>query len=291
MEEVRMNEGMIGHYEKYLFEQEKSRATIEKYLRDVKKFYSFLSEDKCIDKESIILFKTYLSEKYKISSANSMLAAVNNFLDFIGLASYKVKQFKIQRMLFCQKEKELTREEYQRLVAAAERRNNQRMSLVMQAICSTGIRVSEHRFLTVEAINEGCIHIYNKGKSRIVFISEELGEVLSAYCREEKIMSGPVFITKSGKPLDRSNIWSMMKSLCDEAGVDSKKVFPHNLRHLFAFTFYGIDKDLLRLADVLGHSSIETTRIYTVSSGREHRQILSKLGLVIGREKRKRHII
>lgn len=150
----------------------------------------------------------------------------------------------------------------------------------MQAICSTGIRVSEHRFITAESLREGCLRIYNKGKSRIVFLPPELITVLKQYCREAGIERGPVFITKSGRPLDRSNIWSMMKSLCDDAKVERKKVYPHNLRHLFAFTFYGVEKDLLRLADILGHTSVDTTRIYTISSGWEHKRILSKLGLV-----------
>lgn len=287
MNELKMTKEMMEHYKEHLFEQEKSQATIDKYLRDVKKFYDFLTDDKWIVKENLILFKNYLSETYKMSSANSMLAAVNNFLEFIGLASCRVKQFKIQKALFCRKEKELTRKEYERLVFAAKHKKNERISLVMQTICSTGIRVSEHRFITAEAIQEGLIRIYNKGKSRIVFLPPELAEILKAYCKDQKIVSGPVFITKSGKPLDRSNIWSMMKALCEEAGVDSEKVFPHNLRHLFAYTFYGIDKDLIRLADVLGHSSVDTTRIYTISSGWEHKQILSKLGLVLGYDRRK----
>ncbi|WP_215701172.1 tyrosine-type recombinase/integrase [Clostridium sp. MCC353] len=271
---------MIPAFETYLYEQERSKATIEKYIRDLKKLFSYLADERIISKEKMIRFKQDLIKTYKASSVNSILAAVNHFLEFLGAGEYRVKQVKLQRKLFCQQEQELSKEEYFRLVNAANRKKNKRICLLMQAICSTGIRVSEHRFITVEALKEGCLRIYNKGKSRIVFLPPELCTVLKQYCQGTKIISGPVFITKSGRPLDRSNIWTMMKALCGDAKVDSKKVYPHNLRHLFAFTFYGIEKDLLRLADILGHASVDTTRIYTVSSGWEHKRILSKLGLV-----------
>lgn len=270
----------IEDYEKYLFKEERSRATIEKYIRDIRKFFAFLSEDKCVNKEVMISFKNQLVQTYKISSANSILVAVNNFLSYSGLTECRVKQFKQQRSLFCRKEQELTKEEYRRLVQAAKSRDNERLGLLMQTICCTGIRVSEHQFISVEALNQGYAVISNKGKTRTVFLTQELSARLKEYCSRNHIESGSVFITKSGKPLDRSNIWTMMKALCKDAGVDSKKVYPHNLRHLFAFTFYGIEKDLLRLADILGHSSIETTRIYTVSSGTEHKKMLSRLNLL-----------
>ncbi|MBT9777067.1 tyrosine-type recombinase/integrase [Clostridium sp. MCC353] len=271
---------MIPAFEKYLYEQERSQATIKKYIRDLKKLFTYLAEDLEISKEKMIRFKQELTGCYKPASVNSILAAVNHFLEFAGLGEYKVKQVRVQKTLFCQQERELSKEEYFRLVNAAKQKKNQRISVLMQAICSTGIRVSEHRFITAEALKEGYFRIYNKGKSRIVFLPPELIHVLKQYCLENGIEHGPVFITKSGRPLDRSNIWSMMKALCGEAGVDQKKVYPHNLRHLFAFTFYGVEKDLLRLADILGHTSVDTTRIYTVSSGWEHKRILSKLGLV-----------
>uniref|UniRef100_UPI0015E15CAD tyrosine-type recombinase/integrase n=1 Tax=Clostridium sp. chh4-2 TaxID=2067550 RepID=UPI0015E15CAD len=277
---MKLNMEMIPVFERYLYEQERSRATIEKYIRDLKKLFIYLAEDLEVSKDKMIQFKQDLTERYKTSSVNSILAAVNHFLTFAGMGDCRVKQVRVQRNLFCQQEKELSREEYFRLVNAAQDKKNKRISCLMQAICSTGIRVSEHRFITVEALKEGCLRIYNKGKSRIVFLPPELITVLKQYCREAGIGSGPVFVTKSGRPLDRSNIWSMMKALCEDAKVDSKKVYPHNLRHLFAFTFYGIEKDLLRLADVLGHANVDTTRIYTVSSGWEHKRILSKLGLV-----------
>lgn len=271
---------MISAFERYLYEQERSQATIKKYIRDLNKLFTYLAEDLEISKEKMIRFKQDLTKRYKPASVNSILAAVNHFLEFAGLGEYKVKQVRVQKALFCQQERELTKDEYFRLINAAKQKKNQRIGVLMQAICSTGIRVSEHRFITVEALTEGHFRIYNKGKSRIVFLPPELTGVLKRYCQENKIERGPVFITKNRRPLDRSNIWSMMKALCGEADVDRKKVYPHNLRHLFAFTFYGVEKDLLRLADILGHTSVDTTRIYTVSSGWEHKRILSKLGLV-----------
>lgn len=271
---------MIQSFERYLYEQERSRATIEKYIRDLKKLFCYLADDLEISKEKMIKFKQELTDRYKTASVNSILAAVNQFLEFAGVGACKVKQVRVQKLLFCRQERELSKEEYFRLVTAAKKKNNQRISVLMQAICSTGIRVSEHKFITVEALKEGYLRIYNKGKSRIVFLPAELVIVLKQYCSESGIQRGPVFVTKSGRPLDRSNIWAMMKSLCEEAKVEQKKVYPHNLRHLFAFTFYGVEKDLIRLADILGHTNVDTTRIYTVSSGREHKRILSKLGLV-----------
>lgn len=282
-----LNKEMISEFERYLYEQERSRATIDKYVRDLKKLFSYLSEDLELNKDKMIQFKQELTNHYKATSINSILAAVNHFLEFVGAGECRVKQVRIQKKLFCQQERELSKEEYFRLVSAAKRKKNQRICVLMQAICSTGIRVSEHQFITVEALKEGCIRIYNKGKSRIVFLPSELVTVLKRYCWENGIDHGSVFITKSGRPLDRSNVWTMMKALCEDANVDKKKVYPHNLRHLFAFTFYGIEKDLLRLADILGHTSVDTTRIYTVSSGWEHKRILSKLGL-IHRNDRKR---
>lgn len=278
---MELTNDMITEFRDYLYEQEKSKATIEKYTRDLNKFYQFLTGEMEVTKEKMICFKQNLVEQYKISSVNSILAAVNHFLQYIGLADCKVKQVKVQKQMFRSKEEELTRAEYQRLVLAAKETENERICLLMQAICTTGIRVSEHQFITVEAIKEGYLRIYNKGKSRIVFLPKELEKTLLAYCGKKKITSGPVFVTKHGKPMDRSNIWATMKSLCDMAGVDREKVYPHNLRHLFAYTFYGIEKDLLRLADVLGHTSINTTRIYTASDGMEHRRIMSKLELAL----------
>ena len=192
-----------------------------------------------------------------------------------------MRTVKTQRNLFCVPEKELTKKEYLRLLAAAERENNQRLNLLMQTICSTGIRVSELQYITVEAIRQGCAHVNCKNKIRVIFLPKPLCRILSRYIHKQGIQSGAVFITRSGKPMDRSNIWAAMKALCVSAGVEPSKVFPHNLRHLFARTFYSIEKDIFRLADLLGHSSIETTRIYTISSGEEHRRKIEMLGLII----------
>lgn len=286
MTQKKITEKTMNEFKYYLYEQERSKATIDKYMRDLKKFYLFLGNDRTLNKENVILYKRYLTENYKPNSANSMIVAINSFLEFAGAPDCKVKQLKVQKNLFCHQDKELTKEEYKRLVSAARVKKNERISLLMQTICSTGIRVSEHRYITVEGVREGKVMINNKGKSRIIFLPPELTVILQDYCRRKKIETGAVFITKSGKPLDRSNIWTMMKRLCQEAGVDQKKVFPHNLRHLFAFTFYEIEKDIIRLADVLGHSSVDTARIYTVSSGWEHKKILSKLGLVLDSPKK-----
>ena len=222
-----------------------------------------------------------MTEDYAPSSINTMLAAMNGLLDFCGLAALKVKPLKIQRSLFSDGEKELTREEYIRLIRAAEQDGSERLSLVIQTICATGIRVSELQFITAEAIQSGRAEISNKGKRRIVFLPNGLRKLLTVYLHKQDKTSGAVFTTRTGRPLDRSNIWRDMKALCQSAGVDPKKVFPHNLRHLFARTFYSVDHDLSRLADILGHSNIATTRIYTAECGSVHAQQIEKLGLII----------
>lgn len=281
MSRKKMELNAIEEYGGYLYEEERSAATIKKYLHDLTLFYHFLPGDKQVEKGSVIEFKRYLGDHYKISSANSILAAVNSFFTYKGWNECKVKQYKVQKNMFCRKEQELSKEEYKKLVKAALEHADERLSLLMQAICSTGIRVSEHRFLTVEAVEKGYAVIRNKGKVRTVFMPSKLQEVLKEYCNRMQIQQGPVFITKNGNPLDRSNIWTMMKALCRRAGVDAAKVYPHNLRHLFAYTFYGTQRDLLRLSDILGHTSIETTRVYTISSGSEHKREISGLGLVL----------
>lgn len=269
----------IKKYQMFLFEEEKSQATIEKYIRDIQAFSQFLG-DQPITKESVILYKQSLLKDYKTSSINSMLVAINSLLEFLGCSECKVKLLKVQRRLFCSQDKELTKDEYKRLLIAARKHNNERLYLLIQTICSTGIRVSELKFITVESLKSGKSIIRNKGKIREIFLPKELRKILLSYCRRRKIVSGSIFITKNGKPLNRSNIWSSMKALCQDAKVDKGKVFPHNLRHLFAFTYYKIDKDLVRLADILGHSNIETTRIYTMTTGNEYVKKLSLMGLV-----------
>ena len=268
-------------FRNYLLEEERSAATIEKYGRDVLAFLSWLSDCEEISKEVVVGYKQAIIGKYKTTSANSMLVSVNRFLDFIGKKDCQVKLFKIQRNPFRKKDKELTKEEYNRLILAAKAKSSSRLFLMIQAICSTGIRVSEHRFITREALERGRITIYNKGKERVVFLPKKLKKCLLQYCRQNGIYSGPVFVTKNGTPVNRCNVWAEMKALCKEAGVSPEKVFPHNLRHLFAVTYYRMQKDIVHLADILGHSNIEYTRIYTFTSEEEHACVLSRMCLLI----------
>ena len=279
-----VTEEALIQYERYLKDGEKSRATVEKYLRDVRKFWDYLGEwgVQEFDKEQVLEYKRYLNEHYKTTSANSMLAAINSFFEYLGCEEYKVKLFKIQRVQFCEPEKELTEKEYGRLVQAAERKGDSRMSMLLQTIGSTGIRISELRFITVESLEHGRAEIYNKGKSRVALLPAELMKVLKKYCRRMGITGGSIFITRNGRPMDRSNINKKMKELGREAGVDERKVFPHNFRHLFARTFYRIEKDVVRLMDLLGHSNINTTRIYTVDTESQPRRQLSRMHLVYG---------
>lgn len=272
----------LRKYKEYLYEEERSQATITKYMRDVMQFYHYLPEGyKVITKEVLVTYKNSLSDKYKISSINSMLAALNGLLDFMKLSYLKLKLHKIQRSVFYEEEQELTKNEYKRLLDCALRKGNKRLYMLMQTICGTSIRVSEHQYITVESLKEGKAVVKNKGKIRIIFIPGKLKKMLKDYCRKENIIRGAVFITKSGNPMDRSNIWNAMKKLCREAKVSDKKVFPHNLRHLFALTYYRMQKDVVRLADILGHASIETTRTYTMTTGKECQKSLSKMNLVV----------
>lgn len=271
---------MIEDFKEYLINDEKSENTIEKYLRDVKAFSKFASGRE-IEKSVSMEFKTALIEKYEVTSANSMIASVNAFLRFVGWVDCFIKQFKMQKKVFCSEEKELTKEEYIRLVNTAKQKGNQRLNLILQSICSCGIRVSELQFITVEAVRKGEAIVSCKNKTRTVFIVRELQKKLLDYIKETRITSGCVFVTKSGKPMNRCNIWREMKSLCEQAGVLPEKVFPHNLRHLFARTFYGIEKDIAKLADILGHSNINTTRIYIITSGAEHKRKMESMRLII----------
>lgn len=266
-------------FEAYLYRQERSTNTIAKYMRDLRTLFTFLA-GKPVTKEILMEWKSYLTETYAPASVNSMLAAVNTFLDWLGVPGLKVKPLKIQREIFAKPEKELTRDEYRRLVETADRQHNRRLSLLLQTICATGIRVSELQFITVEAVRVSRAAVDCKGKTRTVLLPMDLCRALHCYCRETGIEDGVIFRTKNGKPLDRSNIWKDMKALCKSAGVEPGKVFPHNLRHLFARTFYGLEKDLSRLADLLGHTNITTTRIYTMESGQEHSKLLERMGLV-----------
>ena len=233
-------------------------------------------------KESVISYKNKLiSDNYAVRSINSMLASLNGLFSFLGWGDLKVKSIKLQRQIYCPEEKELTKAEYMRLVNTAKQKGNERLNLLIQTICGTGIRVSELEYITVESVKCGEAVVSLKGKTRSVFIVRELQKKLLRYAAEQKITSGAIFITRSGKPMSRTNIWREMKSLCEQSGVNPQKVFPHNLRHLFARTFYGIEKDIAKLADILGHSSINTTRIYIITTGNEHRQRMENMRLVI----------
>lgn len=271
---------MIEEFESYLRSDEKSENTIEKYLRDVRAFCVFAGT-KEIHKAVVMEFKTSLVEKYEVASANSMIAAVNAFLRFMGWVDCCIKQFKVQKKAFCSEDKELTKAEYIRLVNTAKEEGNERLNLLLQTICGTGIRVSELQFITVEAVRKGEAIVSCKNKTRTVFIVRELQKKLLNYIRDKGITTGCIFITKFGKPMSRCNIWREMKALCEQAGVSPDKVFPHNLRHLFARTFYGIDKDIAKLADILGHSNINTTRIYIITTGAEHKRKMENMRLII----------
>lgn len=282
MKKVILNLKTLSKYKEYLYEQERSEATIEKYMRDVTHFYEYLPDgNNQITKEVLVTYKHSLSDKYKISSINSMLVALNGLLNFMKLSNLKLKLHKVQRSAFYEEERELTKNEYKRLLDTALRNGDERLFMLLQTICGTGIRVSEHRYITVESLKEGKAIVKNKGKVRIIFIPVKLKKMLRDYCRKEKITKGSIFITRNGKPMDRSNIWNAMKRLCREARICEKKGFPHNLRHLFALTYYRLQKDVVRLADILGHASIDTTRTYTKTTGKECQKSLSKMDLVI----------
>lgn len=271
----------IDCFKKYLREEEKSENTIEKYLRDVRAFAAYLKSAE-ITKEAVIAYKNkLLSENYAARSVNSMLASLNSLFSFLGWMDCRVKSIKLQRQIYCSEEKELTKAEYIRLVHTAKQKGNKRLNLILQTICGTGIRVSELQFITVEAVKNGEATVSLKGKTRSVFIVKELQKKLLRYASEQKIQTGSIFITRTGKPISRTNIWREMKKLCKEAGVEPQKVFPHNLRHLFARVFYGIEKDIAKLADILGHSSINTTRIYIISTGDEHRKRMENMRLIL----------
>lgn len=271
---------LINNFKIYLYEEERSDNTIEKYMRDIRFFREWL-QDKGIDKSIVIEYKKELCERYAIKSVNSMLSSINAFFVFMGWYDLKVKTLKIQRRIFADKSKELSKSDYERLLIAAKNKKNERLYYLMQTIAGTGLRVSEIKYVTCEAVRQGQAVINCKGKIRQIFLPKKLCQMLKKYVKSQNIKSGSVFVTRSGRPLDRYAIWKMLKDLCESAGVSKDKVFPHNFRHLFARTFYSLQKDIVRLADILGHSSVETTRLYTMESGTEHIKQLQKLGLLI----------
>lgn len=279
MRNRRLSKADIECFREHLCQEEKSAATVEKYIRDTHAFYLFLA-GQSITKERVMEYKQGLIEKgYAVRSINSMLASINNLLGFLDCAECRVKTLRTQRCIYSAEEKELTKAEYFRLVEAA--RNNTRLCLLLQTICSCGIRVSELQYFTVEAVQQGEVVISCKGKTRTILVPGSLKKKLLVFTHKSGIQSGVIFRTKSGNPMNRSNIWSEMKKLCQLANVKASKVFPHNLRKLFARTFYGIEKDIAKLADILGHSNIETTRIYIMTTGIEHRRKIERLGLVV----------
>ena len=276
-----LTDAVIQEFEKHLVLEEKSAHTVEKYVRDVRAFLIFCGGAEIL-KETAIAFKQHLLEsRYAVRSVNSILASLNSLFDWLGWVDCRVKALKTQKQLFCPEEKELTKAEYLRLVQAAQQSGNERLHLILQTICGTGIRVSELPFITVEAARSGDAIVSCKGKTRSVFLVKPLQKKLLRYCAKQGIISGSIFVTRTGKPISRTNIWREMKGLCEQANVDPRKVFPHNLRHLFARVFYGIEKDIAKLADILGHSSINTTRIYIISTGTEHRQRMESMRLII----------
>lgn len=279
MEERIINQKQIQQFSQYLAQEEKSAATVEKYLRDVQAFHRFV-EGRSVNKELVIAYKKQCMEQgYAVRSINSMLASINSFLGFMGWLDCKVKSIRLQRQVYSTEEKELTKDEYLRLLEAS--RGKEQLNLVLQTICGTGIRVSELRYFTLEMVRTGTVTVNCKSKTRTILVPGKLRKLLVDYAKRNKIAGGVIFRGKNGRPLDRSSIWRQMKQLCRQAGVSESKVFPHNLRKLFARTFYGIEKDIAKLADILGHSSINTTRIYIMTTGAEHRLKIERLGLVV----------
>lgn len=273
-----INTDAIVRYAAFLRENEKSPVTVGKYTRDVAAFAAYVANEP-LTRETVLAYKETLIARYAAASVNSMLAALNGFFRFLGKGELCVKHIRCQRRIFCEEERRLTQEEYKRLIDAAEK--DERLRMILLTICGTGIRVSELRFFTVEAIEDRAVTVRCKNKSRTVLLPEKLRRRLLAYAKKRGIQSGAVFVTRTGRQIDRSNIWAQMKRLCTSASVCEKKVFPHNLRKLFARTFYHADKDIAKLADLLGHGSIDTTRIYVMTSDREHRRLIDRLGLIV----------
>ena len=277
---LQLKEREFDQFEDYLRHDEREESTIEAYLRSLTRFAEW-ADGRAVTKELAMEWKTALSESgYRPISVNAMLAAVNKFFTCMGREDCKVKYLKLQRQMFRKSEKDLSKEEYQRLVQAAHEKGDLRMELILETICATGIRVGELKYITVEAIRAGVAEIALKGKIRTILLPRRLCRKLQKYAKQQKIASGKIFLTQDGLPVSRQSIWTRMKALCEAAGVERSKVFPHNLRSLFARSFYGSCHDVVRLADVLGHSSIETTRIYLMSTGKEYLRQLDKLGLV-----------
>lgn len=269
----------INEYKKYLFAAEKAKATVTKYINEAERLAEYLNGNQ-LSKRALLEYREILAENFSSRTVNTKLAAINGYLSFIGADEYKVQLLKVQRRAFIDESRELSAAEYKRLVNAADAGGNERLSLVMQTICATGIRISELSCITTDAIEKRQTEIRLKGKSRTVLIPNKLCKKLAEYATRQHIGSGVIFRTKGGRPIDRANVCHDMKRLCDAAHVEQSKVFPHNLRHLFARAFYSVEKNLPHLADVLGHSSIETTRIYVAASSKQHERTLERMKLI-----------
>ncbi len=271
----------IEHYRRELMEAEKSAATVEKYIRDIRTSVQWLGDDHAVSKERVIQYKEYLKNHYKVTSTNSMLVALNRYFQYLGWSDCCVKGLKAQQQMFSSESRELKQQEYEKLVETARRNRKEQLALIIETITGTRIRISELVYITAEAVIQGKAEVSCKGKWRQIYLTKELRKRLMKYCKQKQIKTGPVFCTRNGKPLDRSNIWSIMKKLSREAGVNPEKVFPHNFRHLFARVYYKKHKDIFYLADILGHASVNTTRIYTRTAGENHIRMLEGLKLVI----------
>ena len=279
MEPRKITEETLAAFARQLGEEERSPATLEKYLREVRQFAAFLGGRE-VTRELAAAWREELSARQSPATVNGKLTALDRLLAFLGWEDCRVKHLRVQRQLFRDSARELSREEYARLVETARRLGRGRLSLLMETICATGIRVSEVRYITVEAAKAGRTEIALKGKIRTILLPNKLCRKLLKYAKQQKTASGEIFLTRNGTPLSRRQIWAEMKGVCKYVGVEPSKVFPHNLRHLFATAFYRASRDIVKLADVLGHSSIETTRIYLLTSGAEHQRQLDRLGLV-----------
>lgn len=287
------NEAIEGNFFKakvvefttFLANEEKSQSTMQGYMRNIKRFIDYVA-DGDVTKTTVLEYKNLLIDKFKTTTVNAALSAINSFFDFLGLLHLKVKTIKIQESVFYSDDKELTKSDYEKLLTTAKRKKNQRIYYIMQTIAATGIRVSELKFFTVESLKKKTVEVRCKGKNRPVAIPDDLCELLREYVKDNAVETGCIFVTRNGKPLDRTSVWREMCALCKRAGVEKSKVFPHNLRHLFARTYYSREKDIVRLADILGHSSINTTRIYTKESGKVHRKQIQLLGLIFGKNKK-----
>lgn len=280
MESLFLTPSVYSDFQNHLCSEEKSTATVQSYLRTIRHFAAYVGQ-KGICKQTVLAYKQHLTENYSAPTVNTMLAALNSLFFFCKVPELKVKTLKWQRPVYCPEEKELTQKEYARLCQAARSQHRIRLNLLLQTVCSTGIRISELRYITVEAAQKGEAIVRCKGKTRNVFLVRALRKKLLEYAKAQKIAEGMIFVTRTGNALDRSNIWRELKSLCASACVDPRKVFPHNLRHLFARIFYALEKDIAKLADILGHSSINTTRIYIISTGMEHRKKMESMHLIL----------